>query len=341
MTVFHLLRGRADEREHKSADTEYCARITREHGRTFALASRLFPGPKKRGAYALYAFCRVADDIVDAAVEAPTADARARHAAALAEYRAEFLALIAERDGAAPRIGTMHRPIFRELRWTMDTFHVPAAPLLELLDGVALDLAPAAYRTWADLERYCNGVASSVGDMCTYVFGLAPGATFARAIPLGRTLGTAMQLTNILRDIGEDARRGRCYLPLDELAAHDLTIDEVLDHGARADASLAQNPRWQRLMQLQIARARALYAEGEAGIPLLHPDARGCAAACATGYAGILGVIERAQYDTISQRARVGRVARAQILWGAWRGNGGELTMPVTQPAARYEIAAS
>ncbi len=115
MTVFHLLRARAGEREHRSADTEFCARITREHGRTFALASRLFPAPKKRGAYALYAFCRVADDIVDAAVDAPSPEVRARHAAELARYREEFLSLIAERDGGPPCVASRHRPIFREL----------------------------------------------------------------------------------------------------------------------------------------------------------------------------------------------------------------------------------
>jgi 15-cis-phytoene synthase len=339
MTVHHLLRARAEERELNTADADICARITRTHGRTFALASHLFPAAKKRGAYALYAFCRVADDIVDAAVEAPTEAERARHAAALGEYRAEFESLLAEREGGAPRIGTPHRPMFRELRWTIDTFDVPIAPLRELLDGVAMDLAPVAYADWPALERYCNGVASSVGEMCTHVFGLSRGASFTTAIPLGRTLGTAMQLTNILRDIGEDARRGRCYLPLDELTACGLTPHDVLTHGSRADGSLARDPRWHRLMELQIRRARALYAEGERGIPLLHPDAQGCAAACASGYAGILGVIERAGFDTLSQRARVSRMARAQILWGAWR-NRPAADLP-SSPAARFEIATS
>lgn len=336
MTVHHLLRARAEEREHQTADADYCARITRMHGRTFALASHLFPAAKKRGAYALYAFCRVADDIVDAAVEAPSEIERARHAAALASYREEFESLLAEREGGAPRINTPHRPIFRELRWTMDMFDVPVEPLRELLGGVAMDLAPVSYADWPSLERYCNGVASSVGEMCTYVFGVSRGAALQQAIPLGRTLGTAMQLTNILRDIGEDARRGRCYLPHDELAAVGLCARDVLDHGARADGSLARDPRWQRLMRLQIDRARALYAEGERGIPLLHLDAQGCAAACASGYAGILGVIERSGYDTFSQRARVSRMARAQILWGAWRNRP---SVDLSAPAAHFEIA--
>jgi phytoene synthase len=339
MTVRHLLRARAEERGHKSADAEYCARVARTHARTFTLASYLLPAAKRRGAFALYAFCRIADDIVDAALEAPDAARRAEHARALAAYRREFEALLAERDGGPAQIGSPHRPIFRELRWTMERFGVPVAPLVELLDGVARDLHQVRYADWADLERYCHGVASSVGEMCTYVFGVADEAVLARAVPHARTLGTAMQLTNILRDIGEDARRGRCYLPADELEAHGLSVEAVLDHGARGDGVLAHDPRWQRFMARQVARARALYDEAAPGITMLHRDAQGCAAACSTGYAGILGVIERSGFDTLSQRARVGRVARAQILWGAWRYRASDARLPVGRPPL-FESAA-
>ena len=151
--------------------------------------------------------------------------------------------------------------------------------------------------------------------MCTYVFGVPAGpAMRTHAIRYARTLGTAMQLTNILRDVGEDAQRGRCYLPAEDLARFGLTTEQVL-----TDRQLARDPRWRPMMQYEVSRARALYDAALPGIALLAPDAQRCAAACATGYAGILTAIEAQEYDTISARARLGRLARVGILWNAWR----------------------
>jgi phytoene synthase len=193
---------------------------------------------------------------------------------------------------------------------------VSPAPLFELLDGVARDLEAHRYASWAELEQYCEGVASSVGEMCTYVFGVPAGPAFrTQAIRYARTLGTAMQLTNILRDVGEDAQRGRCYLPADDLARFGLTPDDVL----AAAPSLVRRDGWRQLMAFEVRRARALYDAAMPGIALLEPDAQRCAAACATGYAGILSAIEAQQYDTITTRARIGRLARVGILWNAWR----------------------
>jgi phytoene synthase len=193
---------------------------------------------------------------------------------------------------------------------------VPAAVLHELLDGVTRDCAPVAYASWADLALYCQGVASSVGEMCTHVFGVHGDDTVReRALRHARILGLAMQLTNILRDVGEDARQGRCYLPADELARHGLSRAEVLAGG------LAGDPRWTALMTFQVARARALYQLALPGIALLAAESRRCAMACAVGYAGILAAIERNGYDTFSTRARLGTVARAGVLWSSWRGS--------------------
>jgi phytoene synthase len=136
----------------------------------------------------------------------------------------------------------------------------------------------------------------------------------AHAIQYARTLGTAMQLTNILRDVGEDAQRGRCYLPSEDLARFGLSSQDVL-----ANRQLARHPGWKPMMQYEVSRARALYAAALPGIALLAPDAQRCAAACATGYAGILSAIEAQDYDTISARARLGKLARVGILWNAWR----------------------
>lgn len=285
-------------------DAGECARITRAHARTFSLASRLLPIEKRRAAFALYAFCRIADDLVDQADHGDREALRAQ----LEAYRQQLRGALA---------GAPSGPVFRELAAVTRRYAVDAAPLFELLDGVERDLEAQRYATWEELERYCQGVASSVGEMCTYVFGVPAGAALLpQAIRFARTLGTAMQLTNILRDVGEDAQRGRCYLPAEDLARFGLDTDEVM---AGARTGLARDPRWARLMAFEVSRARALYDAAVPGIALLAPDAQGCAAACATGYAGILGAIEAQGYDTLTARARLGRLARVGILWQAWR----------------------
>lgn len=284
------------------ADARYCEQVTRAHARTFSLASRLLPAEKRRAAYALYAFCRIADDLVDRA-DHDNVDVLARQ---LDDYEAQLHAAMAGEPSSA---------IFRELAWVSRRFAVPVEPLVELLHGVRRDLAHRDYATWAELEEYCQGVASSVGEMCTHVFGVPGGPEVRRvAVRYARTLGVAMQLTNILRDVGEDARRGRCYLPLEDLAQFGLSSADVLTGRA-----LSADPRWRDLMAMQVERARALYAAAAPGIGLLARDAQRCAAACATGYAGILNAIEACGYDTIRTRARVGRLARVGILWEAWR----------------------
>jgi phytoene synthase len=287
-------------------DARQCARIVRGHARTFHYASWLLPTEKRRAANALYAFCRLADDLVD---DAPVAGA-AVVARQLADYERGLEAAIA---------GHPAGPVFRELRRVLDVYAVPPDVLRELLAGVARDLQPVRYATWRELVTYCEGVASTVGEMCTYVFGVqGDAAVRERALRYARTLGVAMQLTNILRDVGEDARRGRCYLPEDDLAAFGLRADEVL-RGAARGRSLAQDERWRPFMAFAVGRARSLYEAANPGIALLSPDAQRCASACATGYAGILGAIERLGYDTIGQRARLGTAARGAVLWRAWR----------------------
>jgi phytoene synthase len=297
----------------RSADAAYCERVVREHARTFTLASYFLPAEKRRAAFALYAFCREADDLVDAALERhdPTVAAR------LAELGRRLDDALAGRPQGA---------LFRELAWAVDRYGVPSPVLHELLDGVARDLRPTRYATWSELASYCEGVASSVGEMCTYVFGV-PGDDGARraALRYARALGVAMQLTNILRDVGEDGRGGRCYLPHEDLARFGLDASDVLgaaDDAGRA-ASLVRDERWRALMTFEIERAREIYASAVPGIALLSPDTRRCASACARGYAGILGAIERSAYDTLSRRCRVSGWSRVGVLWGAWRESAG------------------
>ncbi len=285
-------------------DEAHCRRIVRNHARTFWLASRFLPAGKRRAAFALYAFCRVADDMVDVG-----GGTGGDVVLLLAEYRRKL--------GDALN-GRPEGPVFRELARAAGVYGVPAEVLHELLDGVGRDCAPRLYQSWEDLSEYCEGVASSVGEMCAHVFGIVGGAAQrAEALAHARTLGIAMQLTNVLRDVGEDALNGRCYLPQADLARFGLSVDEVLGGRIGADS------RWRSLMTFEVARARELYARATPGIALLSPDARACAGACAVGYAGILGAIEAIEYDTFSARARLGALARASVLWSAWRSSRG------------------
>jgi phytoene synthase len=284
-------------------DVRQCRRIVARHARTFSIASRLLPERKRRGAYAIYATCRLADDIVD--ISGLRRDAGRR---ALDRFRQAALHALDHRSNEA---------ILRELARAVHEFEVPVDALNELFAGVARDLDDLAFDTWADLERYCEGVAGSVGEMCCSVFGLAAdvGGRASTAVRCARTLGVAMQLTNVLRDVGEDAGRDRCYLPADELAAHGLTRQAVLDGSVRR-----QWDEWRSFMAFQVARARDLYREAIPGIPLLELDAQRCAVACTTGYARILDAIERADYDTLSRRVSVSRLALLGVVWRSWRG---------------------
>jgi phytoene synthase len=275
------------------ADARFCERLTRRHAQTFAVASYLLPAHKRRGTYALYAFCRVADDIVDR--QERLADGGAR--TALDEMRGALNQAIR---------GQGSDPVFRELAWAIGAFGVPGPALHELLNGVASDLTRSRWGTWDELQAYSEGVAGCVGEMCAAVMGIQGNRDIA--VRRARDLGVAMQLTNILRDVGEDAARGRVYLPLDELTAHGFTADDVL-----AGTAL-HHPSWRVLMRGQVARARSWYERAMPGIHHLAPDAQRCATACAVGYARILDVIERNGYDSFTRRASLGWGERALVL---------------------------
>ena len=281
-------------------DARACQRLVNRHARTFSMASRLLPAEKRRGVFAIYAVCRTADDLVDVDSGGSPDDALRRF-----------------RDRAFQALGSRSDvPILRELARAWHQFDVPDETLHELFAGLELDLVDRSYENWTDLETYCQGVAGSVGAMCCAVFGVAadPGRQKPAAVTCARTLGVAMQLTNILRDVGEDGRRGRCYLPNDELRRFGIDRASVI-----AGAVPTDRGAWRDLMRLQVARARALYARALPGIALLQPDAQRCAFACATGYERILDAIERADYDTFSQRVSASRLTLFGVAWQSWR----------------------
>lgn len=284
------------------SDSLHCERIVRRHARTFALASFFLPARKRRASFAFYSFRRAADDIVGLGKADRKAVARR-----VLDHR---------RDLAEALEGRPRGPVLREVRWALRAFDVPGDLLFDLLDRVAAD--PPVYSTWEDLKLDCEVSAGRVGVICTRICGI-PGGPRQQQIALdhARTLGVAMQLTNILRDVGEDARAGQCYLPAEELSRFSLTRDEII-----GDPAIARDPRWHRLMTFEIARARSLYDQALPGIAMLSQDSQRCAAACAIGYAAILDALEQIRYDSVSSRASIGSIARLGVLWDAWRFKG-------------------
>lgn len=278
------------QEEHRQHAYDYCQRLTAEHSKSFHLASGLLPHDKKQAVRALYAFCRVTDDIVDF----PTADVNER----LAHWEQIV------RDDTPPHDDAV------AVAWVdaRSRYDVPRAYAAQLIDGLRRDLTQTRYATFDDLITYCYGVASTVGLMSMHIIGFQSDAAVRYAVKLG----VALQLTNILRDIAEDFERGRLYLPQDELEAFGVT-EEAIANGVVDD-------NWRALMHYQIARARRIYAEAWPGIGMLQRDGQVAIAAAATFYRAILDDIEAHDYDVFSRRAHVsawGKLRRVPGLW--WR----------------------
>ncbi len=268
----------------------HCASLTAHHSRSFSLASRLLPPPKRRAVHALYAFCRTADDIVDH----PTSDTQATLRQLSQYQRAEPAS---EQDLVA-------------VAWadTCQRFQIPHSYTEQFIQGVARDLYQTRYQSFADLATYSYGVASTVGLMSMHIIGFQGDEAFAYAVKLG----VALQLTNILRDVAEDWDRGRLYLPLDELDAFGLGPADV--------AAGRVTGRWRRFLKFQIERARQLYAQAWPGIGRLDPKGRLAIAAAADFYSGILDDIQAHDYDVFDRRAHLtgwGKLRRLPGLW--WR----------------------
>jgi phytoene synthase len=266
----------------------YCDSITSTHSRTFYMATGLLPADKRRAMGALYAFCRLSDDIVDCS----EGDAEG----SLAAWRRKALA-------PAPPPSDLVAIAWADTRFR---YQIPQRYAEQLIDGVGRDLCQKRYRTFEDVVRYAYGVASTVGLMSMHIIGFAG----EQAIPYAIKLGVALQITNILRDIGEDWGTGRLYLPMDEMAAFGLS-EADLDKGQVDD-------HWRTFLRFQIERNRRLYVEANPGIALLNKDGRFAVAAASDLYRAILSDIEAHDYDVFNRRAHVnawGKVLRLPRIW--------------------------
>lgn len=224
-----------------STGNRFTRHVVRESGSTFAWSFGSLSRQQRRGMQALYAFCRVMDDIVDEPWEILIKEKQ------LAFWRSQIQGMVA---------GNSRHPLTIELSFLMREFGVTADELMMVLDGVAVDCRPVVPQIRADLERYCFGVASSVGLMCLRIFGVpAVGAAREAAIHLGY----AFQCTNILRDVTTDAHEGRCYFPREELAASGLTPEGLLDSRLESQAL--------SFLQRQCEMTQAYFHQAWSGFP--------------------------------------------------------------------------
>ncbi|MGB3203015.1 MAG: 15-cis-phytoene synthase CrtB [Nodosilinea sp.] len=280
---------------------EVCRRITAKYSKTFYTGTMLMAPAKRRAIWAIYVWCRRTDELVDGPQAQFTSEKT------LDRWEAQLESIFAGCPVDDEDVALVD---------TLEQFPLDIQPFRDMIAGQRMDLHRSRYETFDDLELYCYRVAGTVGLMSTTVMGVdtqLKTAPWSQQQPLDPTpqaiaLGIANQLTNILRDVGEDARRGRIYLPLADLAAFDYTETDLM-------AGVVDD-RWRALMAFQIDRARRFYAEAESGIGLLSEDARWPVWSALALYRQILDVVEENGYDVFSQRAFVPSLRKLLTLPG-------------------------
>ncbi len=279
-----------------------CRRLNASHGKTYYLATLLLPAWKRPYVHALYGFARYADEIVDDLGSTLTDDEKAQW---LIGWGEQFVA-----DVAAG--GSAH-PISRAVVDTVRRWEIPMAYVEAFLQSMRMDLTVTSYRSYDDLMGYVYGSAAVIGLEMVPV--LEPVVPREVAEPYAADLGIAFQLSNFIRDVGEDLRRGRVYLPMADLALFGVTR-EHLEHGV-VDGPV------RRLLAFEVARTREIYRTAAQGVRLLDPTSRPCIETALALYGGILDRVEAADYDVLSQRVAVGPGRRARVavpgLVRAWR----------------------
>ena len=256
---------------------EQCRRLHAEHGKTYYLATLLLPPEKRPYVWALYGFARYADEFVDSLTDPDPQ--------ALVTWGSEFLDALSS--------GTATDPVGAAMLHTMRRWAIPRAHVEAFLDSMRMDITVTEYPTYADLERYMYGSAAVIGlQMLPILEPVAPEAG-ARA----RALGEAFQMSNFIRDVGEDLRRGRIYLPMEDLATFGVTR-EMLERGVVTSAV-------RELLKFEVERTRRLYAFAGPGIDMLHPTSRDCVRTAFVLYGGILDAVETAHYQVLTQRVSV------------------------------------
>jgi phytoene synthase len=282
-----------------AAAYERCRRIHAERGRSYYRATALLPARHRRAVHALYAFTRLADDIVDDGLPPDQA------ATALAQWHASLLRTV---DGAPTT-----DPVLSAAADTVRTYGLDLADFDVFFRSMAMDLSVSRYRTYDDLLAYMEGSSAVIGTLMLPILGHRPGAPGVRARHAARELGYAFQLTNFIRDVAEDLARGRIYLPTDDLAQFGVTADTLSADVARGRSSGPVR----ELIRFECGRARAHYAAALPGIGLLSPRARLCIRAAVLLYGAILDEVARGGHEVLAGRTVVSLPRRASLVVAA------------------------
>ena len=270
---------------------EYCQQKAAASGSSFYYSFLFLPSVRRRAITALYAFCREVDDVVDECHDPQIA------ATKLAWWRQELARLYG---------GHPEHPVTRALQPLLAEFNLAQEQLLEIIDGMEMDLQQTRYLDFTALSLYCYRVASVVGLLAAEIFG----TTDRRTQKYAHDLGTAFQLTNIIRDVGEDARRGRVYLPIDELQRFDVSVADIL--------AGRQTDNFRRLMEFQIERAETYYAQAMNALPASDRKAQRPGLVMAAIYRTLLDEIRRDGCRVLSQRTSLTPVRKLWIAWRTW-----------------------
>ncbi|MBW8905251.1 MAG: presqualene diphosphate synthase HpnD [Betaproteobacteria bacterium] len=270
---------------------EYCQQKAAGSGSSFYYSFVFLPAERRRAITALYAFCREVDDVVDEGMEPQVAAAR------LAWWRAEVARLFA---------GQPQHPVTRALEPHRDKFGLSAARLNEIIDGMEMDLRQSRYLDWPGLEAYCYRVASVVGLLAAGIFGYRD----ERTLDYAKNLGIAFQLTNIIRDVGEDARKNRVYLPIEDLKRFNVPAADILQ--AR------ESPAFHSLMAFEAERARGFYERAMAALPAGDWRAQRPGLIMAAIYRALLEEIQRDGFRVLTQRTSLTPLRKFWIAWRTW-----------------------
>ncbi len=267
---------------------DYCQQKAAQSGSSFYYSFLFLPAERRRAITALYAFCREVDDTVDECTDVGIARTK------LAWWRQEIATMIS---------GTPTHPVSKALQPHLTPFSLDSQHLLAIIDGMEMDLDQTRYLDFPGLQKYCWHVASVVGILSANIFGVSNPQTLQYA----EKLGLAFQLTNIIRDVGEDARKGRIYLPVNELQQFNITAADILN--AR------HSDNFEKLMQFQAARAQKYYDEAFALLPKEDRRAQRPGLIMAAIYRAVLNEVERDGFHVLTQRISLTPIRK---LWLAW-----------------------
>jgi phytoene synthase len=283
---------------------EYCQEKAAKSGSSFYYSFLFLPPERRRAITALYAFCREVDDVVDECNDPSVARIK------LDWWRKQVAQMFADEA---------EHPVSRAITPHLANYGITRQRLLAIIDGMEMDLDQTRYLDWPNLEKYCWRAAGVVGELSAGIFGYSDPATLAYA----EKMGLAFQLTNIIRDVGEDARRGRIYLPVNELQQFGVKAAEILNG--------TYSPRFSALMQFQAERARQLYRQAMTLLPAADRRAQRPGLMMAAIYYALLDEIERDGWQVLHQRISLTPIRKLWLAWKTWVSGGRSVVRRLVQ----------